>query len=531
MIDSSFLAPLVNHRLSRRVADAAFVQLAHRDVRALDALDLAKVQSETLLSLIHRARDTRFGQDHGFAKIDSVADYQARVPVRSYEYFWEHYWKGYPDIADQTWPGFMPYFALSSGTTSGATKYIPVSMEMVKSNRQAARTTMALFRHAFPKHRIFTGQFFFLGGNTDVNLLANGARGGDLSGIAAREVPAAVRPLTFPPLELSRIPKWEEKMPRLAEAAAKADIVALSGVPSWMALLFDMMKKVTGKNTISEIWPNFRMLIHGGTKFDGYRDLFRAQIGGDAFEFCEVYPASEGFIATEDPRYKLLRLVPDHDIFFEFVPCEDFDSKGVLKEKPTRHTVREIEIGVRYAVVLTTCAGLWSYLIGDTVIFEKTDPPLMRFAGRTKNFLSAFGEHLIEEEVEKGIAFAAKACGVFTGDFHVGPVFPSKPDAPGFHRYLVEFRDRVPDLTEFAMHLDKELDRLNEDYAAHRIGDLTMTRPEVVPVKLTALSAWVEARKGSLDVQAKVPRMDNDGTLTATIFEWLKSNCKLVEHV
>lgn len=528
MLSTAFLAPLVNLPLVRRIADAGLVQMAHHRTRELDRMDDAKVQADTLLKLVRTAKDTRFGIDHHFAEIDSVADYQARVPVRSYEYFWDHYWKGYPNVTDATWPGFMPYFALSSGTTSGATKYIPVSMEMVKSNRKAAQTTMALFRHSFPRHQIFTGKFFFLGGNTDVNLLSNGSRGGDLSGIAAREIPDAVRPYTFPPLDLSRIAKWEEKMPRLAEAAAKENIVALSGVPSWMALLFDMMKQVTGKKTIAEIWPNFRMLIHGGTKFDGYRDLFRAQIGSDRFEFCEVYPASEGFIATEDPRYKLMRLVPDHDIFFEFIPADDFDAHGNLPAKPTRHTVREIEAGVRYAVALTSCAGVWSYLIGDTVIFESVKPPMLRFAGRTKNFLSAFGEHLIEEEVEKGVAHAARECGVFTGDFHVGPVFPTKPNVPGFHRYLLEFRDAVPDLKRFAGLLDKELDRLNEDYAAHRIGDLTMTAPEVVPVKLGALSAWVEARKGTLDVQTKVPRMDNDGKLTETIFAWLREKGKLV---
>jgi hypothetical protein len=522
-----FLAPLVNLPVVRRVADAGLVRLAHRRTRELDAMDAAKAQANAILKLVRTAKNTRFGRDHHFAEIGSVADYQARVPVRSYEYFWDNYWKGYPNVTDQTWPGFMPYFALSSGTTSGTTKYIPVSAEMVKSNRKAAQTTVSLFRHAFPYHQLFTGKFFFLGGNTDMPLLANGSHGGDLSAIAAREIPDAVRPYTFPPLELSRIARWEEKMPRLAEAAARENVVALSGVPSWMALLFDMMKQATGKKTIAEIWPNFRMLVHGGTKFDGYRDLFRAQIGSDAFEFCEVYPASEGFIATEDPRYKLLRLVPDHDIFFEFIPCEDFDAHGTLKDRPTRHTVREIEPGVRYAVVLTSCAGVWSYLIGDTIIFEQTKPPLLRFAGRTKNFLSAFGEHLIEEEVEKAVAHAAKACGVFTGDFHVGPVFPSKPNTPGFHRYLVEFRGDVPDLAVFAREMDKELDRLNEDYAAHRVGDLTMTAPQVVPVKLGALSGWVEARKGTLDVQTKVPRMDNDGKMTEQIRTWLQERGKI----
>ena len=521
---TAWLAPVVNHRLVRNLADAGSVRLAHYRVRELDRLDAARCQANILTKLVRYAQNTRFGKDHDFRSIRSVADYQARVPVREYEYFWNTYWKdAYPNFDDITWPGKIPYYALSSGTTSGGTKYIPVSHEMVKSNRKAAQTTMALFRHTYPEHRIFNGKFFFLGGNTDMKAHPNGSLYGDLSAIAAREIPEAVRPYTFPPLELSRIPDWKEKIRRFAEVAVRERITAMSGVPSWMVLLFDQMKQITGKATISEIWPEFRLLIHGGTKFDSYRELFQKEIGGDRFQFCEVYPCSEGFIATEDPRHKLLRLVPDHDIFFEFIPVAELG-----KERAARHTVANLELGVNYAVVLTSCAGVWSYLVGDTVRFVSRTPLLLEFTGRTKYFLSAFGEHLISEEVEKGIAHAAKACGTFAVEHHVGPVFPTEPKKPGFHRYLVEFNGPPPDLARFAQELDRELIRLNEDYEAHRANDLTMLIPEVLAVRAGGFRAMMEARKSDFDFQGKVPRMDNGGKLTAEMFQWLLANGKML---
>jgi hypothetical protein len=267
---------------------------------------------------------------------------------------------------------------------------------------------------------------------------------------------------------------------------------------------------------VAEVWPQLRLVVHGGTKFDPYRELFKKEIGSDAVHFCEVYPCSEGFVATEDPRHGLLRLVPDHGIFFEFVPVEELGS-----DDPTRHTLGTLEVGVQYAVVLTTCAGLWGYVLGDTVTFESRFPPLLRFTGRTKYFLSAFGEHLIQEEVDKAVAHAARVCGVDTVDHHVGPVFPTDPRKPGHHLYLIEFRGPSPaDLARFAGELDAELSRLNEDYAAHRIGDLTMVRPEVRAVPPGGFAEWMKAR-GKGGGQHKVPRMDNAGQVTRELLDWL----------
>jgi hypothetical protein len=515
MPSTAFLAPVAGSRLVRRAADAVFRRRAHARVAALDQMDAGKVQHDTLMKLVRTARDTRFGRDHDFARISSVADYQARVPVRDYEWFWTTYWKdGYPRLDDVTWPGKVPYYALSSGTTSGTTKFIPVTREMVASNKKAAVTTAALFRHAHPAAKILSGKVFFLGGSTDLRKQSDGSLAGDLSGIAAKEVLACFRPYIFPPLDLTLLTDWEQKVRRFAELAAREPITVLSGIPAWMLVLFDRLKQVTGKATVADVWPDLRLVIHGGTKFDPYRDLFHKEIGSDAVKYCEVYPCSEGFIATEDPRYHLLRVVPDHDVFFEFVPVDQLG-----RDYPTRHTLADVEVGVQYAVVITSCAGVWAYLVGDTVAFESRTPPLIRFTGRTKYFLSAFGEHLIQEEVEQAVALAAKVGGADVLDFHVGPVFPAEPRKPGHHLYLVQFAGAAPDLGRFAAELDAELVRTNEDYAAHRVGDLTMLRPEIRVVRRGGFEEWMKAR-GKYGGQNKVPRMDNTGQMTRDMAAW-----------
>jgi hypothetical protein len=315
-------------------------------------------------------------------------------------------------------------------------------------------------------------------------------------------------------LEIALIRDWERKMQVLAEQSAKLPITLIGGVPSWLLVFFDRLHQVTGRDHIADIWPTLRVVVHGGTKFDPYRSLFREAIGSDAVRYLEIYPSSEGFIASEDPRYGLMRLMPDHGLFFEFVPVEDLG-----KDRPARHTVADLEIGVQYAVVVTTCAGLWSYVMGDTVCFEKREPPLLRFTGRTKYFLSAFGEHLISEEVEKAVAAAAEATATAAVDFHVGPVFPDSPSKPGRHRFLIEFKEPPSDVRRFAAELDAALSRLNEDYAAHRTGDLTMLAPEVRVLPRGGFAEWLRSQ-GKLGGQHKVPRMDNTGRITAEMTRW-----------
>jgi hypothetical protein len=520
----SVLQGLLGRPFVRRWADVAVGRYAARRARQLDRRPVEPLQRQTLLRLVRFAQHTRFGRDHEFARIHSVADYQLRVPLRDYESFWSEYWgEPFPYLQQATWPGRIPYFALSSGTTSGATKYIPVSRQMLASNQRAAFTALSLFLAAHPATPMFTGRLFFLGGSTDLQDLGRvrqqqggGARGysvlgGDLSGITTCEAPALLRPYTFPQSEVALIRDWEEKLRLLAEQSARLPITMLSGVPSWLLVLFEQLRRITGRDTIAEVWPALRLVIHGGTRFDPYRSLFQRYLGSPQVRTLETYPASEGFIATEDPRHGLLRLIPDHNLFYEFVPVAEIDSTG-----PTRHTVAEVETGVQYAVVLTTCAGLWSYKLGDTVCFERRDPPLLRFTGRTKYFLSAFGEHLISEEVERAIARAAEGTGAAVVDFHVGPVFPQTAGTPGRHRYLVEFAVAPADLSRFAAELDRALGQLNEDYAAHRLGDLTMLAPEVVALRRGGFADWMRS-VGKLGGQHKVPRMDNSGELTSTL--------------
>ena len=505
---------------SRRIADAAFGHYARRRASTLDRRSAPMAQQENLLSLVRKSAETRFGRDHGFANIRTMKDYQNRVPLRDYEAFWREYWQpSFPNLMDVTWPGLIPYFALSSGTTSGSTKYIPVSREMLASNRRAALTSLSWFRAANPELPLFNGRMFFLGGSTDLtplSKLAHAPVAGDLSGIAAREVPGLLRPFTFPPLDVALLTDWEKKLSLLAEQSARLPITLVGGVPSWLLVLFERLLQVTGRSTIADIWPTLQVVVHGGTKFDSYAALFRRVIGNDKVQYLETYPASEGFVAAEDPRFHSLRLIPDHGIFFEFVPVEELG-----KDRPARHTVADVVPGVQYAVVVTTCAGLWSYVIGDTVCFERRDPPLLRFTGRTKYFLSAFGEHLISEEVERAVATAAEATFAEVVDFHVGPVFPDCPDLPGRHRYLVEFKRTPEDVNSFGLALDKALSQINEDYLAHRKGDLTMLAPEVIPVRRGGFADWLRAH-GKLGGQHKMPRMDNSGRITEELSQMFR---------
>lgn len=501
--------------LARRLTDVVVGRFsAYRTVQ-LNRCSAWRMQQHTLMRLVRHARHTRFGIVHDFKGIRTVADYQRRVPLRTYEAFWNDYWRAsFPYLTDATWPGPIRYFALSSGTTSGTTKYIPLTQQMLVSNQKAALTTLALFLAAHSGTPLFTGRLFFLGGSTDLRELSSeGAAtpyrvlAGDLSGITVREASPLLRPFTFPPEKLALLDDWDEKIRLLADSAIHLPITMLSGIPSWLLVLFERLQRQTGRERLVDIWPCLRLVIHGGVKFEPYRTLFQRLVGSDAVHFLETYPASEGFVATEDPRYELLRLLPDHNLFFEFVPVEDLDATN-----PTRHTVANLEIGLPYAVVLTTCAGLWSYILGDTVRFERRDPPLLTFTGRTHCFLSAFGEHLIGEEAEAALAEAANAVGVSVVDFHVGPSFPKTPTEAGGHRWFVEFSETIcpHSLARFIEQLDAALGRLNADYSAHRAGDRAMRAPQVHPVRRGGFAKWMRAR-GRLGGQNKVPRLDNSG--------------------
>jgi hypothetical protein len=487
---------------------------ARRRLAALARQDPAEVQCATLLGLARRAAATRFGRDHGFAAIRDVGDFQRRVPLRRYEDFWRDYLQAaFPCLAGVSWPRPIGYFAVTSGTTGDVTKYIPVSAAMNRSNRKAALDTLCHHVAARPRSRLMGGLGFMLGGSTDLTPRAPGIYSGDLSGIAAKTMPWWARGRAFPPLDLALIADWERKVAVLAERAQALDIRSIGGTPSWLLILFDKMAALRGQKRLplKAFWPNLELVIHGGVNFAPYQGQFAELLQGSHAETREVYAASEGFIASADRGPgEGMRLNLDHGLFFEFVPLEELGAGA-----PTRHWVGDAEEGVNYALVLSSCAGLWAYVIGDTVRLVSRRPPRLLITGRTAYSLSAFGEHLIGEEIESAVAEAAAAQALSVADYSVGAVFPAGPGDLGCHVYVVEFTGAAPDeagLAAFAATLDRALVRRNEDYAAHRAGGFGMLAPAIEPMAKGGFAAWMK-RRGKLGGQHKVPRIVNDAAL------------------
>lgn len=483
---------------------------ARRRLRALDTIDPVEAQRATLLRLVRQSRKTLFGRAHGFDDIGSVEAFQARVPLRRYEDFWRDYWKSaFPVLDDVTWPGRAPFFAVTSGTTSGTTKYIPVTKAMRRSNIKASLDVLVHHLQAKPKSRVFGGKSFMLGGSTALVEQAPGVFSGDLSGIAAKTLPGWAARLAFPDARTALIEDWEQKVELLARGSLEENIRVLTGTPSWILILLARIEALRGGQR--PLLPHLELFVHGGVNFAPYRQRFLDLFASETVDMREVYPASEGFLAAADREYGTgLRLNIDHCLFFEFVPVSELDSAT-----PTRHWLANIETGVNYAVVMSTCAGLWSYVLGDTVRFVDTRPPRLLITGRTSYGLSAFGEHLIAEEIETAVATAATAIGRNVTDYSVGALFPGESSAKGCHLYIVEFASGIPDQAEqtaFTQIIDRELSRLNEDYHAHRAGGFGLEPPRLKPVPPGTFSGWMKAR-GKLGGQHKVPRIINDQDL------------------
>jgi hypothetical protein len=493
--------------------------------RRLAAVAPAAAQRHQLARLVAAARHTAFGRAHDFAGVRDVAGYQARVPLARYEDFWRDWWQGaFPRLDDLTWPGRIPYFAATSGTTSGASKHIPVSRAMNRANARAAADLLVHHVAARPASRVLAGRTFMLGGSTALGREADGIFSGDLSGIASATAPAWFRPWSFPPPEIGRIADWERKVDRLADAVLDADIRLVGGTPSWLLLLFDALEALRPSNGrgLAAWFPDLEMLVHGGVDFAPYRARFEQLLAATHAELREVYPASEGFIAVDDHGGSRraddgLRLLLDNGLFLEFVPLDELDSGN-----PTRHWIGTAETGVVYAIAVASCAGLWSYLVGDTVEFITLDPPRVRMTGRTSYMLSAFGEHLIGAELEAAVAAAARAAGTDVTDWSVGAVFPQQLGELGRHRFVVEFAGGAADAAlreRFVQVLDEALSAANEDYAAHRSGGFGMAAPELVVAPPGTFARWMKSRQ-RLGGQHKVPRVIGDGGLFAGLQEF-----------
>lgn len=481
----------------------------------LDHQDPVETQQRHLRGLIRHARDTRFGHDHGFASIATVEDFQRQVPLRHYEAFWEAYWRDdFPLVEDATWPGIAPYFAKTSGTSSGTSKYIPVTKEILRGNRRGVLDMLCFHLRARSQSRVLGGKNFMLAGSTELTRLAPDIYAGDMSALAARDVPRWARAFYYPPPGLARIADWERRMEALGPLSLREDIRAIGGTASWLLLFLQGLAAEHG-GSLEACYPNLELIVYGGVNFAPYRPQYEALVAGSGIDLREIYAASEGFIAVADRGVgEGLRLQADGGLFYEFVPVEELGAAS-----PSRFWLGTAETGVNYALALSTPAGAWAYVLGDTVRFVELDPPRFVVTGRTSSSLSAFGEHLIEEEIVRAVTTAAEDIDAAVVDFSVGPVFPADDRHQGHHLYIVEFDAGTIEparLDRFTRRLDATLSALNDDYRDHRAGNVQMTRPAVIAAPQGTFSAWMRAR-GRLGGQNKVPRVITDPDMLASL--------------
>jgi hypothetical protein len=499
MIDPS---PLLKIAARRRNA-----QLRH--------MDAAATQQNELQKLLRWASSTAFGTAHDFDRILTVQDFQAAVPLGTYEDFWRDWWQpSFPNQRNVTSPGKTRFFAVTSGTTSGATKFIPVTREMVAANKRAAIDVVAHHLANHPNSRPLAGRTFMMGGSTELIEEAKGVFSGDLSGIAVKSQSLWTRPFAWPLQETALLSDWEEKLRRFTQDGLEKNISIWTGVPSWMLILLErMVTETPGRQP----FPNLQLLIHGGVAWDLYRDRFANLLKATGAATREVYPASEGFIAIADKGDgEGLRLILDNGIFFEFIPLGELGS-----DNPTRHWVGNLETDVDYAIAISSCAGLYAYLIGDTVRFVDRDPPRLKITGRTSYMLSAFGEHLIGSEIDRAINEAAAGHGIQVTEYSVGPVLSAEADGRGGHVWLVETSGSA-DPARLAADIDHLLSAINDDYRAHRTGSTGMKVPEVRLQPKDIFNRWM-ASKGKLGGQHKVPRVINDAARFRTMLAEFKA--------
>ncbi|HAC25783.1 MAG TPA: hypothetical protein DCE81_12800 [Cytophagales bacterium] len=457
-------------------------------------------QRDTLAGLVRQAAGTRFGRDHGFEGIHSHEEFKRQVPIRDYENLKNYIEEVLQGKADVLWPGKPAYFAKTSGTTSG-TKYIPLSKESAPTHFVSARNATLSYVHETGKADFLDGNLIFLSGSPELDEIA-GIKTGRLSGISNHMVPAWLRTNQKPSYKTNCIEDWEEKLERIIDETLPANMTLISGIPPWVQMYFDRIQMRTGKK-IKDVFPHFSVFVYGGVNFYPYRAKLEDSIG-KKLDSIETYPASEGFIAYQDSQvHEGLLLLLNNGIFYEFVPAEEYFS-----DHPRRLSIEEVELGKNYALIINSNAGLWGYSIGDTVKFVSKNPYRLVATGRIKHFISAFGEHVIGEEVEKAMKRTqAKFPEVELVEFTVAPQVTPGSGLP-HHEWWIEFSKPPRDAGAFAQELDQQMRELNVYYDDLISG--AILRPLVIrSVQPQAFIGFMKSQ-GKLGGQNKVPRLSND---------------------
>lgn len=457
-------------------------------------------QQKIFNHLVSEASATVFGKDHDFSAIRNYDDFKKRVPVRDYEQLKPYIEKVLHGDADVLWKGKPEYFAKTSGTTSG-TKYIPITRDSIPNHINGARNALLSYVHETGNASFLDGGLIFLSGSPELSEKA-GIKTGRLSGIVNHHVPGYLRSNQKPSYATNCIEDWEEKLDRIIDETINADMTLISGIPPWAQMYFDRIQARTGKK-IRDVFPNFSMFVYGGVNFEPYRARLFDSIG-KRIDSIETYPASEGFIAYQDSqREEGLLMLLNSGIFYEFIPVEEY-----FNDNPARLSIEEVQLGKNYAVVINSNAGLWGYSIGDTVKFVSKAPYRLLVTGRIKHFISAFGEHVIGEEVEKAMKFTMeKFPEAELIEFTVAPQVTPAEGLP-HHEWFIEFAKAPANLEAFSLELDNQLRKLNVYYDDLITGNILRT------LKVTSLekNAFIDYMKslGKLGGQNKVPRLSND---------------------
>ncbi|MCS7153191.1 MAG: GH3 auxin-responsive promoter family protein [Bacteroidia bacterium] len=462
----------------------------------------ALLQKNLLQQLISFARNTAFGRDHHLSEVRTYEEFRQAVPIYSYETLWERYlsraWAGEPNV---TWVGRPKYFAKTSGTTAGA-KFLPLTRESIPTHIRGARDTLLLYVARKGKADFVNGRWLFLSGSPALEKNPAGILYGRLSGIVHHWVPRYLTRNRLPSWEINCIEEWQTKVRRVITEAAQLDLRLLSGIPPWIEQMLLTAEETLGKKA-KQIWPHLQVYIHGGVDFRLYEERLRQLL--PEVDFIETFPASEGFFAFQDTddREEGLRLLVDNGIFYEFIPLERADEPDA-----PRLPLWEVEVGRPYALLITTNAGLWGYAIGDVVRFTQLRPYRLQVVGRVKNHLSAFGEHVIEAEVERALQAALKATGARIREYTVGPYLG--PEQPR-HEWLLEIEQEPDSWAKFQQVLDETLQQLNPYYADLRRGDI-LARPRLYRLPPGAGYAYMESQ-GRLGGQNKFPHLRSDRVL------------------
>lgn len=463
------------------------------------------VQEAALSGMIKKARDTEWGKRYGYNKISDTAKFQSQVPLQTYEDIKQYVERMRNGEKNILWPGEIKWFARSSGTTEDKSKYIPVSKDALRDcHYRGGRDVLAVYCRQNPKTKVFTAKTVTLGGSRQICKGRNNSYEGDLSAILILNVPGWVNRLKTPPAKIALQADFDKKLELITGISVKENVVAFAGVPSWNMVLMKHILDYTGKKNIIEVWPDMELFIHGGVSFTPYREQYRQLFPSENMHYLETYNASEGFFALQDdPAGDDMLLMLDYNVFYEFIPVEQ-----VGKENPETYTIDRVETGRNYALVITTNAGLWRYIIGDTVIFTSLYPHKIKISGRTRQFINAFGEEVIVDNAEKALKEACLQTGAVISEYTAGPVYMDST-SNGAHEWLIEFEKEPDNLSQFTQILDKTLCTLNSDYEAKRNRDITLRIPAVHSLPQGTFYNWMKNR-GKLGGQNKVPRLSND---------------------